>query len=95
MRIFEFLGEGKPVIAPRAPGIQDYFGPRIWCFLDDLAAKMEYVFKHPEEMNVMVGRGQKVFRAHRWSSERRRLLSLTTRLLKVTRSTVEREKIHG
>ena len=26
-RIFEYLALGKPVIAPRTPGIQDYFGP--------------------------------------------------------------------
>jgi len=100
MRIFEFLCQGKPVIAPRAPGILDYFGPQDLMFFElgkpaDLAAKIEYVFSHPEEMNMMVRRGQKVFRAHRWSSERRRFVSLATRLLNVSLSAVEREKIQG
>ena len=27
-RIFEYLSQGKPVIAPRAPGILDYFQER-------------------------------------------------------------------
>jgi glycosyltransferase involved in cell wall biosynthesis len=96
-RIFEFLWQSKPVIAPYTPGILDYFGPQELVFFelgnaDDLAAKIEYVFKHPEEMEGIVGRGQKVCRAHKWSSERRRLVRLTTKLLKVTGSTVETEE---
>ena len=44
-RIFEYLSQGKPVIAPRAPGILDYFGPQELVFFelgdaDDLAAKI-------------------------------------------------------
>ena len=99
-RIFEFLCQSKPVIAPCTPGILDYFGPQELVFFelgnaDDLAAKIEYVFKHPEETEGIVGRGQNVYRAHKWSGERRRLVSLTTRLLKVTGSTVERQEKQG
>jgi glycosyltransferase involved in cell wall biosynthesis len=87
-RIFEFLSQGKPVIAPRVPGVLDYFGPQELVFFelgdaDDLAAKMEYVFRHPEEMVGIVERGQQVYRAHRWSSERLRFVGLVSRLLKV------------
>ena len=99
-RIFEFLCQGKPVIAPCTPGILDYFGPKELVFFelgnaDDLAAKIEYVFKHPEEMEGIVERGRKVCRAHKWSGERRRLVSLTAKLLRVTGSTVEREEKQG
>jgi glycosyltransferase involved in cell wall biosynthesis len=85
-RIFEYLSQGKPVIAPQTPGIEDYFGPQELVLFDlgnadDLAAKMEYVFGHPEEMVAMVERGQKVYRAHEWSGEQVRLVSLVSSLL--------------
>jgi glycosyltransferase involved in cell wall biosynthesis len=85
-RIFEYLSQGKPVIAPRALGILDYFGPRELVLfelgdVDDLATKIEYVFAHPEEMLRMVERGQEVYRAHNWSSERSRFLSVADHLL--------------
>jgi glycosyltransferase involved in cell wall biosynthesis len=85
-RIFEYLSQGKPVIAPQTPGIQDYFGPRELVLFDlgkaeDLAAKMEYVFEHPEEMVRMTERGQKVYRDHRWTGEQERLIKLVEGLL--------------
>jgi glycosyltransferase involved in cell wall biosynthesis len=86
-RIFEYLSQGKPVIAPRAQGILDYFGPKDLVFFelgdaDDLAAKMEYVFRHPREMICVIERGQEVYRKHKWSIERLRFVSLAGRLLK-------------
>ena len=41
-RIFEYLALGKPVVAPRMPGVQDYFSPEALLFFeagdaDDLA----------------------------------------------------------
>jgi glycosyltransferase involved in cell wall biosynthesis len=86
-RIFEYLSQGKPTIAPRTPGILDYFGSRELVLFElgeaeDLAAKMEYVFWHPAEVVRMVERGQEVYRAHKWSTERLRFVSLVERLLK-------------
>jgi glycosyltransferase involved in cell wall biosynthesis len=85
-RIFEYLSQGKPVLAPRARGILDYFSPQDLVLFelgdaDDLAKKMLYVFEKPEEMLKIVERGQEVFRAHNWSSERLRFLSLVDDLL--------------
>jgi glycosyltransferase involved in cell wall biosynthesis len=87
-RIFEYLSQGKPVIAPKAHGILDYFDPKELVFFelgdaDDLAAKMEYVFRHPEEMPGLVERGQQVYLAHKWSNERLRFLSIVDGLLNV------------
>ena len=86
-RIFEYLSQGKPTIAPRAPGILDYFGPQELVLFElgdaeDLAAKMEYAFRHPAEVVRMVERGQEVYRAHKWSTERLRFVSLVEGLLK-------------
>ena len=85
-RIFEFLSQARPVIAPRSAGIMDYFGPGELVLFelgdaDDLAAKIEFVFGHPQEMIGIVERGQEVYRKHKWSSERLRFLSLVDRLL--------------
>lgn len=85
-RIFEFLSQAKPVIAPMSAGVLEYFGPQELVLfelgdVDDLAAKIEYVFRHPEEMIRIVQRGQEVYLAHKWSNERRRFVSLADRLL--------------
>jgi glycosyltransferase involved in cell wall biosynthesis len=80
------LSQGKPVIAPRAQGILDYFGLQDLVFFelgdsDDLAKKMVYVFKSPEEMLKVTERGKEIFREHNWSSERQRFLNIVDDLL--------------
>lgn len=93
-RIFELLSQGKPVIAPRTPAVLDYFGPAELVLFevgdaDDLAAKIEYVFRHPQEMIETVRRGQKVYKMHKWSSERIRFLTLVDRLLNPSKESDE------
>ncbi len=85
-RILEYLSLGKPVIAPRTPGIQDYFGKESLLFFEagdpnDLAHTIEYVFKHPAEVTEVVRRGQKVSEQHAWHKERMRLIAVIDRLL--------------
>ena len=86
-RIFEYLSQGKPVIAPRAPGILDYFGPEELILFElgdaaDLAAKIEYVFKNPKKIDAIIERAQEVYRAHAWNAERLRFIELTDELLR-------------
>ena len=78
-RIFEYLALAKPVIAPKARGIQDYFGDNDLIFFelgnaDDLARKIEFAYSHPEEVADTVKRGQAVYLSHTWSRERLILL---------------------
>jgi glycosyltransferase involved in cell wall biosynthesis len=85
-RIFEYLALGKPVIAPRTPGIQDYFSPESLLFFEagnaeQLARIIEYAFSHPAEAMEMAERGQEVYLAHAWSQERKALLNRVSRLL--------------
>ncbi len=85
-RIFEYLALGKPVIAPRATGICDYFDDRSLVFFElgnaeDLARQTEYVFSHPTEVIEIVRRGQEVYREHSWRIERSRLTDLVAGLL--------------
>jgi glycosyltransferase involved in cell wall biosynthesis len=90
-RIFEYLSRGKPVIAGRAPGVQDYFAEDALFFFElgdaeDLARIMSRVFRHPAEVEGVVKRGQEVYLAHRWSEERSGLISKTEELLSVATS---------
>jgi len=85
-RIFEYLALGKPVIAPRTSGIQDYFGSESLVFFEsgdaqDMARSIEYVFSHPAEVTEIVRRGQEVFQEHSWQKERQRLIGVVSSLL--------------
>jgi glycosyltransferase involved in cell wall biosynthesis len=79
-RIFEYLALAKPVIAPKARGIQDYFGEDDLIFFelgdaDDLARKIEFVHSHPGYVAETVKRGQAVYLSHTWGRERLTLLN--------------------
>lgn len=85
-RIFEYLALAKPVIAPKAKGIQDYFGDNDLIYFelgnaDDLARKIEFAYFHPEEVANTVKRGQEVYLSHTWSRERLSLLNSISELL--------------
>lgn len=86
-RIFECLALGKPVIAPRARGIQDYFGDEDLVYFNlgsasDLAEKITYAFFHPHEVEQIVKRGQQIYLRHRWSSEKSNLLNAFAELVR-------------
>src|SRR5256712_5073074 len=86
VRIFEYLALGKPVIAPRAAGILDYFKNDSLLFFElgnseDLARKIEYVYFHPSEAVEIVKRGQGVYLAHTWRQERLSFVNLVCELL--------------
>jgi glycosyltransferase involved in cell wall biosynthesis len=90
-RIFEYLALGKPVIAPRARGISDYFDDSSLVFFElgsgeDLARKLEYVFSHPAEAAEIVKRGQTVYQEHGWSAERERFIDLVAGILSGSRA---------
>jgi glycosyltransferase involved in cell wall biosynthesis len=85
-RIFEYLALGKPVIAPRAAGICDYFDDASLLFFElgsaeDLARQIEYAFSHRAEAAQLAARGQGVFHEHSWPMERARLVGLVAKLL--------------
>jgi glycosyltransferase involved in cell wall biosynthesis len=85
-RIFEYLSRGKPVITPRARGIQDYFGEQDLIYFelgdaDDLARKIEYACFHPDAVKETVERGQKIYLTHRWSQESKGFVDTVAGLL--------------
>jgi glycosyltransferase involved in cell wall biosynthesis len=85
-RIFEYLALGKPVIAPRTPGIQDYFDSDSLLFFESgdsaaLAEQISYVASNPIEATAIAERGQQVYLAHSWQRERETLMSLVAGLI--------------
>ena len=85
-RIFEYLARGKPTIAPRTAGIQDYFDEDSLLFFepgnaDDLAGRIEFAALHPGETLNITERGQRVYKAHTWSRERETLVRVVAKLL--------------
>lgn len=85
-RIFEYLALGKPVIAPRTLGIQDYFDPDSLLFFEsgdseELAKKIEYAASHLGEITAIAERGQRVYLAHSWQQEKETLVSLVVELI--------------
>ena len=85
-RIFEYLSRGKPVVAPRTPGIQDYFSADSLLFFEpgnvvELAGQLAYTASHPRQALDTAQRGQQVYAAHAWSQEREKLLAMSVALL--------------
>jgi glycosyltransferase involved in cell wall biosynthesis len=84
-RIFEYLARGKPVIAPRTAGIQDYFDEESLFFFeagnaDELAKQIEFVAFHPREALIATERGQQVYKTHAWRQEGQTLVRLVKKL---------------
>ena len=85
-RLFEYLTRGKPVIAPRTAGIQDYFDPQSLFFFEagdseDLAKQLRLVYSNPLLATTVTRRGQEVYLAHRWTEERETLINLVEGLI--------------
>jgi len=92
-RIFEYLALGKPVVAPRAPGIQDYFAEDELIYFDlgsteDLARALVWAATHPKEVLEKTNRGQAVYRTHSWQVEQAKLLAAGAKLVATDRSCV-------
>jgi glycosyltransferase involved in cell wall biosynthesis len=93
-RIFEYLALGKPVIAPRTQGVQDYFPDDSMIFFEagdaeDMAKSIEYAFYHPAQVTEIVRRGQAVYATHLWQKERARLIGVVAGLLKKNSTRVD------
>ena len=90
-RIFEYLAVGKPVIAPRAAGILDYFDEDSLIFFelgdpDDLARRIQDTWADPGKAAAIARRGQQVYRSHAWRRERSVLVGAVDGLLSHRRS---------
>jgi glycosyltransferase involved in cell wall biosynthesis len=85
-RIFEYLALGRPVIAPRVPGITDYFAPDDLVFFElgnpaDLVRQILYVYSNPEAVRMIGDRGQAIYQKHCWTREKQRFVSRVGDLL--------------
>lgn len=86
-RIFEYISQGRPVVAPRSRGILDYFGPdELFLFelgnAADLAAQILAVWREPERARASVLQAQTVCRRLRWSVQRHEFMSVVHALVR-------------
>ncbi len=84
-RIFEYLAMRKPVLVPVTQGISDYFTAQDILFfeagnVENLAAKIEWAYQHPAEMQDLMERGRKVYERHCWRREEDKLVGLVAEL---------------
>ena len=85
-RIFEYLSLGKPVVAPRTHGIEDYFGNDDLLFFQagdshDLARQIEFAYFNREKLVPIVERGQRIYLTNSWSRQKSVLLDSIAELL--------------
>jgi len=85
-RLFEYMAMRRLVIAPSTKGIRDYFSDRQVVFfepgnVDDLAARLRWVWEHPAESREIVAQGLQVYEHHLWPEEKKRFHALVSRLL--------------
>jgi glycosyltransferase involved in cell wall biosynthesis len=86
-RIFEYLSLGKPVVAPRAKGITDYFGSDDMVYFElgdaaSLAKQLEFICRNPGPARAITGRGQQVYNNQRWSHARTKFIGRVAELLR-------------
>jgi glycosyltransferase involved in cell wall biosynthesis len=96
-RIFEFLALGKPVVAPRTRGIEDYFYSQAISFFeagdaDDLAARLEHCYRNAEQTGEVTRRGQHIYLQHNWEKERQELVNLVSGLFSTAQQRVSVEE---
>ena len=86
-RIFEYLSMGKPVIAPNTTGIRDYFDKDSLPFFEpgdekSMASEILNLYQNPSLRQDYVLRGNKIYKAHGWQLESKKLLNLIRNIMK-------------
>ena len=85
-RIFEYLSQGKPVIAPRSRGILDYFKPDELFYFElgddaELADRILQVYSNLAGALERMRRGRRVHERHSWANERALFLQVVKGLI--------------
>ncbi len=97
-RIFEYLALGKPVIAPRTTGIEDYFGQDSLFFFESgnpegLAEELQAVYSNPARAIETAERGQKIYLKHCWREESQNLVTLVSGLFTEGRASSHQQNV--
>lgn len=95
-RIFEYLAMNKPVIVPSTRGIRDYFSDDEILFFEpdnagDLAAKIQWAYENPSELQRLMENGRKVYEKNCWESEQEKFLGMVGQLVNPPAAAVQTE----
>ena len=93
-RIFEYLSQGKPVLASETKGICDYFKNGSIHFFEpnnaeSLAEKIKYIYNNWKETEEITYRGVQVYEKYTWEKQKQNLLILIAQLLNKRRRSVK------
>jgi len=85
-RIFEYLSQGVPVIAPRTKGIRDYF-PNDSIFFTEpgdprrIAQVILEVYFNPEKVQRVLKKGVSIYKKYMWKYQRKNLEKIVKNLM--------------
>jgi len=85
-KMYEYVALQRPVVASDLSSTMAYFPTDSLVYYkagddEDLAAKLAYVFAHPEEMDARVDAATEVYETYRWERERKKYLGVYQSLL--------------
>jgi len=97
-RIFEYLAMNKPVIVPSTRGIRDYFRDDEILFFepnnaDDLAAKIEWAYQKPADLQRLMENGRRIYEKNCWEQEQEKFLGMVESMLKPQKASVAVEEL--
>jgi len=97
-RIFEYLAMNKPVIVPSTRGIRDYFRDDEILFFEpdnanDLAAKIEWAYEHPANLQCLMESGRRVYAKNCWEQEQEKFLGMVESMVKRQGASVKTEAL--
>jgi glycosyltransferase involved in cell wall biosynthesis len=97
-RIFEYLAMNKPVIVPSTRGIRDYFENDEILFFepnnaDDLAAKIEWAYENPADLQSLMENGRRVYEKNCWEQEQEKFLGMVENMVKPQSASVKAEQL--
>lgn len=80
-RIFEYLSVGKPVVAPRTPGIQDYFAEEAIFFftpndIQSLKNKILACIVDHDLRKETIRKGTEIYQRHSWQRQKYHMVKL-------------------
>lgn len=85
-KMYEYVAMQRPCIASRLDSVAAYFSDDSLVFFEpgddaDLAAKLHYVFAHPEEMQKRIDAATEIYETYRWEREKKKYLGVYHSLL--------------
>jgi len=86
-KLLEYVAMRIPVIVSKTIGIQQYFNDSMVMFFEpenvkDIARKILYLYRHPEERRKLIQNADKFNQKHNWRKEKQKYYEIVDRLIR-------------